>query len=240
MYMTLFPAIDILEGRAVRLLRGEKSMVTDYGTPEERAALWAEAGAEWLHIVDLGGAFDGFSHINDIIYQISKLGVKIQSGGGLRTMEDISNRISAGADRVVLGTVAYTDPALFREAIERYGQKIVVGIDCKDGMLAVKGWTEKADITAAVFAKRAHDVGVRYGVFTDISRDGAMAGVAVEESVRMQKESGMNIIASGGVSSMDDLYRLKENEIYGAILGRSIYNGAINLKEAIRSVKDAL
>lgn len=238
--MILFPAIDILEGRAVRLVRGEKSQVTDYGTPVERATLWAKSGAEWLHIVDLGGAFDGHSHINDTIYQISKLGLKIQSGGGLRSIEDIAERLSAGAERVILGTIAYTNPELFKEAIARYGQKIVAGIDAKNGMLAVKGWTEQADISAVTFAKRAHDLGVRYGVFTDISRDGAMAGIAIEETVRMQEESNMNIIASGGLSSMDELYRLKEAGVYGAILGRSIYNGAIDLKEAVRSINHAL
>lgn len=238
--MTLFPAIDILEGRAVRLLRGEKSQVTDYGTPIERAKLWVDAGTEWLHIVDLGGAFDGFSHINDTIYQISKLGVKIQSGGGLRSMDDISNRISAGAERVVLGTVAVQNPTLYKEAVDRYGAKIVAGIDAKDGMLAIKGWTEKSDITAVQFAKKAKDLGVRYGVFTDISRDGAMSGVAIDSTVSIQQESGLRIIASGGLSSMDELYQLRDRGVYGAILGRSIYNGAIELKEAIRVMKDAL
>ena len=238
--MTLFPAIDILDGRAVRLFRGKKSEVTDYGTPLERAQQWVEAGAEWLHIVDLGGAFDGTSHINDLIYQISKLGVPIQSGGGLRTMEDISDRIASGASRVVLGTVAYTDPELFRKAIDRFGEKIVVGIDAKEGRISLKGWTEDVDEEAVTFAKKAKVYGVKYAVFTDISKDGAMEGVSLAETLRLSEQSGLKVVASGGISSMDDLYRLKENGLYGAILGRSIYEGAIDLKMAIGAMKDAL
>ncbi|MBO4989961.1 MAG: 1-(5-phosphoribosyl)-5-[(5-phosphoribosylamino)methylideneamino] imidazole-4-carboxamide isomerase [Clostridia bacterium] len=238
--MTLFPAIDVLDGRAVRLLRGKKSEVTDYGTPLERAELWAKAGAEWLHVVDLGGAFDGSSHINDLIYRISKLGVRIQSGGGLRTMEDIADRIASGASRVVLGTIAYTDPELFRRAIDRFGEKIVVGIDARDNRISLKGWTEEVDEDAVSFAKKAKIYGVKYAVFTDISKDGAMQGVSLAETARLSEQSGLKVVASGGISSMDDLYRLKECGIYGAILGKSIYEGVIDLKTAIGEMKHAL
>lgn len=140
--MKLFPAIDILNGRAVRLLYGKKELVTDYGLPLDRAKLWRDAGADFLHVVDLCGAFEGESRIDGEIEKIAALGVKVQSGGGLRTMEEIERRLNAGASRVVLGTVCHTNPALFREAVEKYGDKIVAGIDCKDGFLSVKGWTE--------------------------------------------------------------------------------------------------
>ncbi|MGN1235709.1 MAG: 1-(5-phosphoribosyl)-5-[(5-phosphoribosylamino)methylideneamino]imidazole-4-carboxamide isomerase [Christensenellaceae bacterium] len=238
--MILFPAIDILEGRAVRLKKGLLTEVTDFGAPVECAKRWVDAGAQWLHVVDLGGAFDGISQINDTIYEISKLGVPIQSGGGLRTMEDVANRLAAGASRVVIGTLAYTDYPLFKKLVEKYGNRIVAGIDANEGMVSVCGWTQQVDMTAVTFAKRMKQTGVLYAVYTDISRDGLMAGVAVDSTKELAEESGLQVIASGGVSSVDDLLRLKEAGIYGAILGRSIYNGAIDLKEAIRVTKNAL
>ena len=192
--MILFPAIDILENRAVRLLRGQRSEVTDYGDPVDRAKMWIDRGAEWLHVVDLGGAFDGVSHISDVVYRIAKLGVPVQCGGGLRTMEDIGNRFAAGASRVVLGTVCYTNFGLFLQAVEKYGNRIVAGIDAQNGMLAVNGWTETVDMSAITFAKRAKQTGVRYAVFTDIARDGAMTGVAAEETqtLAQQPPSGLS------------------------------------------------
>ena len=231
--MILFPAIDILEGRAVRLLYGKKERVTDYGTPLDRAKQWADCGAQYLHVVDLSGAFDGTSHVNGIIEKIAALGIPVQSGGGLRSRQDVKDRLSAGAARVILGTVCYTDPELFSELVEEYGERIVAGIDAQDGMLSVKGWTEKSDVSALSFAKKAKAMGVRCAVFTDISKDGAMKGASVAETERMQKESGLDVIASGGIASMDDLYRLRERNLYGAILGRSIYAGAIDLEKAI-------
>lgn len=238
--MILFPAIDILEGRAVRLLRGERSSVTDYGTPLDRAKLWVEQGAEYLHVVDLGGAFDGHSNINETIYQISKLGVPIQSGGGLRSMEDIANRLSSGASRVVLGTLWHSNFDLALQALEKYGDRIVAGIDAKEGMLTINGWTETTDITAVAFGKRVRQMGVRYAVFTDVSKDGALQGVSLEETLKMQEESSLNVVASGGIADIEDLRRLKEKGLYGAILGRSIYEGTIDLSAAIREMKDAL
>ena len=207
--MKLFPAIDILNGRAVRLLYGKKELVTDYGLPLDRAKLWRDAGADFLHVVDLCGAFEGESRIDGEIEKIAALGVKVQSGGGLRTMEEIERRLNAGASRVVLGTVCHTNPALFREAVEKYGDKIVAGIDCKDGFLSVKQ------------------------VFTDVSRDGALSGVAVEETAKLGLETGLNVVASGGVSSIGDLEKLAQKGVYGAILGRSLYEGKIDLKEAL-------
>lgn len=231
--MKLFPAIDVLNGRAVRLLYGKKELVTDYGLPIERAKLWRDAGAEYLHVVDLCGAFEGESRIDGEIEKIAALGVKVQSGGGLRTMEAIARRLNAGASRVVLGTVCHTDPVLFREAVEKYGDKIVAGIDCKNGFLSVKGWTETGKETGVSFGKRAKALGVSCCVFTDVSRDGALSGVAVGETVKLGLETGLDVIASGGVSSVEDLEKLAQNGVYGAILGRSIYEGRIDLKEAL-------
>lgn len=235
--MILFPAIDVLDGRAVRLLYGKKDMVTDYGDPLDRAKLWVDNGAEYLHIVDLSGAFDGSSHINKTLEKIAKLGVPVQSGGGLRTFEDVKDRLNAGAERVILGTVCYTDPELFETLTKTYRGKIVAGIDAKDGMLSIKGWTEVSPVTAVDFGKKAKEMGVTHAVFTDISKDGAMQGVSVEATKVMQEQTGLQIIASGGVASMDDLYKIKAAGLYGAILGRSIYTGAIDLKEAIHACK---
>lgn len=231
--MILFPAIDVLEGRAVRLLYGEKNKVTDYGDVLERAKQWKECGAEWLHLVDLSGAFDGMSNVDKFIEKIRSLDLKIQSGGGLRSMQAIENRLSAGADRVVLGTLCVKDPDLYKKAVEKYGERIVAGIDAKDGYIYVDGWTKNTGIKALDFAKTSYEMGVRYAVATDISKDGAMQGVSVDYTAEIQQKSGLNVVASGGVSSLSDLEKLKERKIYGAILGRSIYNGAIDLKEAV-------
>ena len=235
--MILFPAIDILNGRAVRLLYGRKDRVTDYGDPVDRAKQWIDCGAEYLHVVDLSGAFDGVSRVNPFLEKIASLGVPVQSGGGLRTEADVADRFNAGAARVVLGTVCYTDPALFEKLVKRYREKIVAGIDAKDGMLSIKGWTETSDMVASDFGKRAKNTGVQYAVFTDISKDGAMQGASVAETKKMQDETGLKVIASGGINGMDDLYKIREAGLYGAILGRSIYTGAIELKRAIEACR---
>ena len=235
--MILFPAIDILEGRAVRLLYGRKNQVTDYGDPVARAKEWIDCGAEFLHVVDLSGAFDGAAHIEGTLEKIAKLGVPVQSGGGLRSFDAVRSRLDAGAARVVLGTVACTDPALFASLVEVYREKIVAGIDAKDGKLSIKGWTEFSDETAESFGRKAAGMGVRYAVFTDISKDGAMQGASIEPTRDLQEKTGLSVIASGGIASLNDLLRLKEAGLYGAILGRSIYTGAVNLKEAIHACK---
>ena len=235
--MILFPAIDILEGRAVRLLYGRKNQVTDYGDPVARAKEWIDCGAEFLHVVDLSGAFDGAAHIEGTLEKIAKLGVPVQSGGGLRSFDAVRSRLDAGAARVVLGTVACTDPALFASLVEVYREKIVAGIDAKDGKLSIKGWTEFSDETAESFGRKAAGMGVRYAVFTDISKDGAMQGASIEPTRGLQEKTGLSVIASGGIASLNDLLRLKEAGLYGAILGRSIYTGAVNLKEAIHACK---
>lgn len=235
--MILFPAVDVMDGRAVRLLYGKKDKATDYGDPLDRAKQWIDAGAEYLHIVDLDGAFDGESHIDRLVEKIAALGVPVQSGGGMRSFESVRSRLNAGASRVVLGTIACTDPELFLSLTETYGDKIVAGIDAKDNRLVVRGWTENSDVKSVDFGKRAAAAGVKYAVFTDVSKDGAMQGANMKETKKLQDETGLSVIASGGIAGADDLYRLKEAGIYGAILGRSIYTGAIDLRRAIEECR---
>ncbi len=233
--MILYPAIDVLDGRAVRLLYGKRENVTDYGDPVEFARRWIDAGAKILHVVDLAGAFGEASGFDRILERIARLGVPVQSGGGLRSMEDIHRRFRAGADRVVLGTVCVEHPEILYEAVEKYGSKIVAGIDAKDGMLAVRGWTEVVDKDAFEFGCEAKALGVTDAVFTDIGRDGALTGVNVADTVKMG-ETGLNVIASGGIRGIDDLRALKEKGVYGAILGRVIYTGRIDLAAAIEEM----
>lgn len=200
--------------------------------------MWAEAGAEYLHVVDLSGAFSGESGIDDVIREIkSKFGIPIESGGGLRSIEDIERRLDAGADRVIIGTMAICHPDEFALAVYKFGNKIVAGIDAKDGYFAVSGWTEQTDVKAVDFGKKVRRMGLEYALFTDISKDGVLGGANVEATVNMSRETGLNVIASGGVSTLDDIVRLKESGIYGAVLGRAIYDGALDLSEAIRAAK---
>ncbi len=229
--MKLYPAIDVLGGRAVRLLYGKRDQVTDYGDPVDCAKRWVDEGAEILHVVDLSGAFGEEGGFEKVLERIAKLGVPVQSGGGLRSMAEIHRRFRAGADRVVLGTVCVEQPEVLYEAVERYRDKIVAGIDAKEGHLAVRGWTQLADKDAFEFGCEAKALGVTDAVFTDIGRDGALSGVNVEETVRMG-ETGLNIIASGGVRDLGDLRALQAQGVYGVILGRAIYTGAISLKDA--------
>ncbi len=237
--MILFPAIDILGGKAVRLYKGDKTQVTEYGDPVDFALRWADAGAEWLHVVDLSGAFSGESGIDSVIFEIKKrTGLYIQSGGGLRRIVDIRKRLDAGADRVVIGTMAACDPDEFALATYQFPEKIVAGIDAMNGMFAVKGWTQTTDISAIEFGKKCRRMGIRCALFTDIAKDGAMQGANVTGTIQMQKETGLQIIASGGISTMEDLRALKQSDVYGAVLGKALYTGAIDLKEALALAKE--
>ena len=229
--MKLYPAIDVSDGRAVRLLYGKRDQVTDYGDPVDFAKRWADEGAEILHVVDLSGAFGEAGGFEKVLERIARVGVPVQSGGGLRSMADIHRRFRAGADRVVLGTVCVEHPEVLYEAVGRYKEKIVAGIDAKDGFLAVRGWTQLADKDAFEFGCEAKALGIADAVFTDIGRDGALAGVNVAETVRMG-ETGLNIIASGGVRDLNDIRALKEQGVYGVILGRALYTGTLTFKDA--------
>ena len=234
--MILFPAIDILDGRAVRLKHGDKSQATVYGEPLDFAEMWAEAGAEYLHVVDLSGAFSGESGIDDVIREIkSKFGIPIESGGGLRSIEDIARRLDAGADRVIIGTMAICHPDEFALAVYKFGNKIVAGIDAKDGYFAVSGWTEQTDVKAVDFGKKVRRMGLEYALFTDISKDGTLSGVNAEQlSALADATRGQcNIIASGGVHTIEDIRICREMGLYGTICGKSLYKGTLDLREAI-------
>ena len=230
--MKLYPAIDILGGRAVRLLHGKRDAVTDYGDPVDRAKQWLDAGARILHVVNLSGAFEEQNDFPRVLERIASLGVPVQTGGGIRSLEAVKERFLSGADRVVLGTVCVEQPEVLEEAASLYGGKIVAGIDAREGKLAVRGWTVTAEEDAFSFGKKATALGITDAVFTDVGRDGALTGVNLEATVRMA-ETGLNVIASGGIRSMEDLEALKKNNVYGAILGRSVYEGTIDLTKAI-------
>lgn len=239
--MILFPAIDILDNRAVRLLYGKRDMVTDYGKPVDRALKWIDEGAEYLHIVDLNAAFDNSIVNQPSIKEIVKnVRVPVQLGGGIRDIDKVSRYIEDyGITRVIIGTAAVTDNDFLEKATYLYKDKIVCGIDVLDNKVAIKGWVDKVNLTALELGIKAKSYGINTIVYTDISRDGALSGVNIEATVKLSDELGINIIASGGLKSQDEVFKLKEKNVYGAILGRSIYEGSINLKSLSESIKNS-
>lgn len=236
--MILFPAIDVLDNKAVRLFKGDRREVTVYGDPSEIAERWTESGAKYLHIVDLNAAF-GEEKVNSTTLKalFKTLSVPVQIGGGIRSLDRIKYYLEElGATRVILGTAAAENPRFTEDAGRLYGEKIVCGIDAKDGKVAVKGWIDKTDLTPLELALRVKAQGISTIVYTDISRDGTLTGVNVESTVELQEKSGMKVIASGGMSTIRDILTLMTEGIYGAILGKAIYNGNIDLSEAIRII----
>ena len=235
--MIVYPAVDILDGKAVRLEKGSFDKVTVFNDdPVEAAKNWASGGAEWVHIVDLDGARYGKSCIEDVLKKIASLGsFKVQTGGGVRSLSDIDMRINAGADRVVLGTVAVTNPALVAKACEKYGDKIAVGVDAKDGYVAVKGWEQVSDVSAIDLCKDMKAYGIKNVIYTDITRDGMMTGPNLTTTKTLIDETGLNVIASGGVSTLNDVKELKKIGASGVIIGVALYNGSIDLTEALNS-----
>ncbi|NLY19373.1 MAG: 1-(5-phosphoribosyl)-5-[(5-phosphoribosylamino)methylideneamino]imidazole-4-carboxamide isomerase [Clostridiaceae bacterium] len=233
--MIIYPAIDILKGRCVRLLQGRFDSGTVYGdNPVEMACKWASMGAKWLHVVDLDGAKDGVSDNRKIIYEIAeKTRVPVQMGGGIRTMEDISNALVSGIERVILGTSAVKNPTLVKDAIRKYPGRIAIGIDATNGRVAIEGWEKVSDFTAVEFAKRMEQLGCRIIIYTDIATDGTLKGPNLKAMEEMIKSVSMDVIASGGVSSIEDLLSLRNIGAAGAITGKAIYTGAFDLKEAI-------
>lgn len=236
--MTIFPAIDLYEGKAVRLYKGDYNQMTVYSdNPAEIAKDFKVAGATHIHIVDLEGARDGNTPNIETVKEIIKVIPFAEIGGGIRNMATVDAYISAGASRVILGTAAVTDRAFLQEAVAKYGDKIAVGADIKDGCIAVKGWTEKADITAEEFFADMEGIGVDCIICTDISKDGAMQGTNRELYIELSRKFSVKLTASGGVSTMDDIKALCDMGIYGAIIGKAYYIGAIDLKEAIEVAK---
>lgn len=241
--MIVFPAIDILGGRAVRLAQGDYERVTVYNEdPLAQAREFAEAGAEWVHVVDLDGARDGVPGNIATIEQIAReSGLKVETGGGIRTLETMQRLADAGVTRMVLGTKLATDPAFVRDAVARFGPDgVVAGIDARDGMVAVEGWREGTATPALELVAELRDLGIRHLVYTDISRDGMQTGVNVDAYEEVAEAAGFAVIASGGVSTLDDfseLAALGPDTIEGAITGRALYEGAFKLKHAIRAAR---
>lgn len=237
--MVILPAIDLREGRCVRLYQGRPEAETIYSTdPVDVARGWVERGARWLHVVDLDGAFAGHPHNMDVIEAIIKeTGVSVQVGGGIRSMKSLEDLLSAGAERAVLGTVAITNPEVVAEAVECFGEQVIVGIDSLDGQVAVEGWAATVSHEAVDFANRMAELGIKRAVFTDIKRDGTLKGPNFAAIREMALKGGLKVIASGGIASLEDIRSLKEMEdlgVEGMILGRALYNGSFTLEEALK------
>ncbi|SPH18752.1 1-(5-phosphoribosyl)-5-[(5-phosphoribosylamino)methylideneamino] imidazole-4-carboxamide isomerase [Defluviimonas aquaemixtae] len=238
--MILYPAIDLKEGQCVRLLRGDMDRATVFGDdPAAQAAAFEAAGTEWLHLVDLNGAFTGKPENAMAVEAIlARVSVPCQLGGGIRDMATIEAWLSKGLARVILGTVAVENPALVHEAALAFPGKVAVGIDARGGRVATKGWAEETDVMVTDLARRYEDAGVAAIIYTDINRDGAMTGPNIEATEMLARAITIPVIASGGISSLADLVALRDARVIaGAISGRALYDGAIDLAEALASLK---
>ncbi len=237
--MLIFPAIDLYGGKAVRLYKGDYEQMTIYSDdPLSVARDFENNGAEWVHLVDLEGAKNGSTPNIDTVAKIAReTSLSCEIGGGIRSMETVETYFAAGVERVILGTAAVTDEAFLHAAVEKYGEKIAVGVDIKDGMVAIKGWIEKSQYDAFDFCRKMQSIGVKTIICTDISKDGAMKGANHALYRELSEKFDMQIVASGGVSSMDDVQKLTDLNIYGAIIGKAYYMGAIDLKKAIEVAK---
>ena len=233
--MILFPAIDLYEGKAVRLFKGDYAQMTVYSEhPEEIGKDFAACGATHAHLVDLEGAKSGETPNLDTVIRIRESsGLFCEIGGGIRSMEVVKRYLDAGLDRVILGTAAVEDERFLTAAVEKYGERIAVGADVRDGFIAVKGWTEKSAIGLMDFCRKMEKIGVKTLICTDISRDGAMRGTNREMYRELSEELGLQITASGGVSSLEDVESLRKMNLYGAIIGKAYYTGDIDLKKAL-------
>ena len=237
--MQIFPAIDLYDKKAVRLYQGDYKQMTIYSeNPVEVALKFKELGSSNIHLVDLEGAKDGTTPNIDVIKAIKReSNLFCEIGGGIRSMETIDKYIKAGLDRVILGTIAVENEEFLIEAVKKYGERIAVGVDIKDGFVAVKGWLEKSKLDAFDFCKKLQDIGVKTIICTDISKDGAMKGPNVELYKKLSENFSFDVMASGGVSCLDDLLSLASINLYGAIVGKAYYVGAVDLKEAIEVTK---
>ena len=237
--MIIFPAIDLFNGQAVRLLRGNYNEMTVYDPdPVNTAMKFKSEGSEWLHIVDLEGAKSGSAvNISTIMRIREACGLKCEVGGGIRDIRTIERYVDAGIDRVILGTSAATKEGFAEEAVRNFGGKIAVGVDVRDGKVAVKGWLEDTGLEALSFCRKMQDTGVKTIISTDISRDGAMKGVNLALYKNLSTSLTVNIIASGGVSNLDDVKNLAGLGLHGAIIGKAYYTGAVKISEAIEAAK---
>ena len=237
--MNIFPAIDIFEKKAVRLFKGDYAKMTVYSeNPVEIAEDFKAQGAKFMHLVDLEGAKTGTTPNAEVVEKLVKaFDGFVEIGGGIRSLEVIEKYVSLGVDRVILGTAAVTDREFLVKALKKYQDKIAVGVDIKDGFVAIKGWTEKSTLEAFSFVKELESLGVKTIICTDISKDGAMQGTNHELYKELSEKTGVDVVASGGVSSIEDVKKLAKQGIYGAIIGKAYYTNAISLKEAIEVAK---
>ena len=240
--MKLFPAIDLYKGCAVRLFKGDYDQMTVYSdNPAEFAAQFEAKGAKNLHLVDLEGAKLGTTpNLETIRKIVSETNLYTELGGGIRSFETIEAYRNIGVDRLILGTAAITQPGFVEAAIKEFGRDaIAVGVDIRDGLVAIKGWTEVTDVTCEAFCRQMEDIGVKTIICTDISRDGAMKGTNRQLYAELSGQFDLDIMASGGISTLDDVKSLADMNLYGAILGKALYTGAIDLAEAVKIVKGA-
>lgn len=233
--MIIYPAIDIINGKCVRLQQGSYSEVTVFGdSPLEMALKWESMGAQYLHVVDLDGARSGNKENHELIKQIAQtLKIPVQLGGGIRSLDTIEDLVLNGLSRVILGTSAVNNQEMLISALKEYGKKIAVGIDAKDGKVAIHGWEQTSDLTAIAFAKKVEELGAKTVIYTDISRDGMLKGPNLEAMSEMAKAVGIAVIASGGVSCLKDIVDLKPTGVSGVIVGKALYTGNVDLKAAI-------
>ena len=240
--MIIIPAVDIMEGKVVRLFRGEKDKKTVYSdNPLEFAKTWQEQGAEWIHVVDLDGAINGeYSNLFLLEEIVEDLEINVEVSGGIRTKDILGQAINMGARRVVLGTKAVEDPDFVKEAVQHYKEKIAVAVDMRADKISARGWTEDSDINSTDLVKKMQDIGVRCLICTDITRDGTLEGPNLEMIQKISQITSVDLIASGGVSSLDDIKALKDlniNNLKGIIVGKALYENKFSLKEAIEVVK---
>ena len=236
--MILLPAIDLYDKKAVRLYQGDYRQMTIYNDdPCAVARDFRDAGAEWVHMVDLEGAKTGQTPNFDVVARVAAMGLQVEIGGGIRSGETVMKYLDAGVSRVILGTAALTNRPFLCEMVERYGEAIAVGVDCRDGCVAIHGWTETSPIRCEDFFAELQDLGVQTVICTDISRDGAMKGTNFELYRTLSEDFSVNIVASGGVSSLKDVVELRKLDLYGAIVGKAYYTGAIDLRSALEAAK---
>ena len=234
--MIIYPSIDLRGGRVVRLKEGDPNRQTVFSDdPVATARQWIEAGATWLHMVNLDGAFSSANDHGVVLERVAALGIPVQFGGGLRSMDDIEQAVEHGAARVVLGTVAFQQPEIVDQAIGRWGaERVCVGLDARDGKIAIKGWQEKIDLTPIEAGKQMVTRGAKHALYTDVNRDGGLVGVNVEATVALARETGLDVIASGGVGSIDDIERLAASgAVAGAIIGMALYERRLTLQDAL-------
>lgn len=233
--MIIFPAIDVINGKPVRLYKGDFSTAKQVADDAlETAEEFVKAGCEWIHMVDLDGSLKKEPVNSETFISVAnETSLKVELGGGIRTMKDIDFYVNNNISRIVLGSVALKNPELVKEAVKEYGDKIAVGIDAKNGFVATEGWIEKSDVYFVDLAKRMEDMGVKTIIFTDISKDGTLAGPNLEQLEEINNAVSCDITASGGVTSITDILALRDKKLYGAICGKSIYEGTLDLMEAV-------